>query len=411
MAKVNFFLKTPKEKGESLIYLFFSFDGKRLKYSTGEIINTNSWNPENQRAKKSVTGYSELNDYLDKIEDAIKKIYRNLKTENLIITPEILREKLNASSSNKIVSKHTLFSFADEYIKSIKSLRKSSSIVVYNNVLKTLKEYKQFSQKRIDFDTINLDFYNDYSDYLTTQKKFKTNTIGKHIKTLKTFLNEATERRLNTKLDYQSKRFKVVQEDIDSIYLSEAEIDTLYKLKLSKKKNLEKVRDLFIVGCLTGLRFSDFTQLSPDNIVNGKIKIRTQKTNSTVVIPVHSRVNEILEKYDNALPEAFSNQKMNEYLKEIGWEADINDKVQKIEYKDGKREVTFVKKYLLITTHTARRSFATNLFKAGFPAIAIMKITGHKTDKAFMKYIKITSEQNAEMLEKFWNEKSLNILV
>jgi integrase len=196
-----------------------------------------------------------------------------------------------------------------------------------------------------------------------------------------------------------------VQEEIDSIYLNESEIDHLYKFNFTEKKSLEKVRDLFIVGCLTGLRFSDFSQLTPENIENGKIKIRTQKTNSTVIIPVHPRVNEIIEKYYKMLPPAISNQKMNDYLKIIGKEAGIDEKVQRVETKDGKRRVQFIPKYELLTTHTARRSFASNLFKAGFPAIAIMKITGHKTDKAFMKYIRITNEQNAELLEKFWSTK------
>jgi integrase len=404
MATANFYLKNPNEKDKTLIYLFFSYDGKRLKLSTGETISPTYWNSENQRVRKNYTGSTEINFCLEKLDEDVKKIYRNLVASGSVRTNEIIKEKLLADEYNKKKEVVTLFSFVDDYIKSIASLRKSSSIVVYKNVIKTLKEYKTFSQKRIDFDTISLDFYNDYSNYLITEKKFKVNTIGKHFKTLKTFLNEATERGLNTRRDFQSKKFKVVQEDIDSIYLSENEIDQLYKLDLSKKKSFERVRDLFIIGCFTGLRFSDFSQLKPENIENGKIKIRTQKTNSTVIIPVHPRVDEIMAKYNKMLPEAISNQKMNEYLKLIGKDAKLNEKVQKIEFMDGKRKIEFVHKHDLISTHTARRSFATNLFKAGFPAIAIMKITGHKTDKAFMKYIRITNEQNAELLEKFWNK-------
>jgi integrase len=405
MATTNFYLKNPNEKEKTLIYLFFSYDGKRLKCSTGESINPSAWNSESQRVRKSYTGASEINFCLDKLEEDVKKIYRNLVSSGTSVTNELIKEKLLEDNANKKKDVITLFSFVEDYIKSITSLRKSSSIVVYKNVLKTLKEYQTLSKKRIDFDTINLDFYNDYSNYLIQQKKFKTNTLGKHIKTLKTFLNEATERGINTKRDYQSKKFKVVQEEIDSIYLNESEIDHLYKFNFTEKKSLEKVRDLFIVGCLTGLRFSDFSQLTPENIENGKIKIRTQKTNSTVIIPVHPRVNEIIEKYYKMLPPAISNQKMNDYLKIIGKEAGIDEKVQRVETKDGKRRVQFIPKYELLTTHTARRSFASNLFKAGFPAIAIMKITGHKTDKAFMKYIRITNEQNAELLEKFWSTK------
>jgi integrase len=402
MATANFYLKEPNSKNYTLIYLFFNYNGKRLKYSTGELINPKNWNNESQRVKKSITGSGEINDCLDKLEEDIKKTYRTLKANNLQITNESLKEGIIKNSSNKSKTEITFFSFTEDFIQSISGLRRKSSIVVYNNVFRTLKEYKKHSQKKIDFDTINLDFYNDYSNYLTKEKKFKPNTIGKHFKTIKTFLNEATERGVNSNLDYQSKKFKVIQEDVDSIYLDESELEKIWKLDLTAKPNLEKVRDLFIIGCYTGLRFSDFTQLRTDNINNDMITITTQKTNSGVTIPVHPKVREVIKKYKNNLPEAFSNQKMNEYLKDIGWNANILDNVQKTEYNEGIRVVKFLKKFELITTHTARRSFATNLFKQGLPAIVIMKITGHKTEKAFMKYIKISNEQNAELLKRFW---------
>jgi integrase len=407
MANVKYYLANNNKRGDKLIMLFFNYDGRRLQYSTGETINSNSWNPESQRVKKSITGSSEINDYLDKLGEDVKKIYRNLKTNDESISPENLKEKLDKERSNIKKDKPTFFSFTEEYINSVVSLRKTASITVYRNTLQTLKDYKDYSRKRIDFDSIDLDFYNGFSEYLTKEKKFKPNTIGKHIKTLKTFMSEATERGLNKNLDFKSKKFKVIQEDSDTIYLDEKEIDVLYGLDLKKNERLDRVRDLFLIGCYTGLRFSDFSQLKPENITNGIIKIRTVKTNETIVIPVHERVSKIMLKYKNSLPETITNQKMNDYLKEIGEKAKLNDKIEKIDNKEGLRVTKFVKKYDLITTHTARRSFATNLFKKGFPAISIMKITGHKTEKAFMRYIKITSEQNAELLVKFWSENSL----
>jgi site-specific recombinase XerD len=95
---------------------------------------------------------------------------------------------------------------------------------------------------------------------------------------------------------------------------------------------------------------------------------------------------------------------MNKYLKELGIKAELNDLIERTEFVNGKRNVTFIKKYELITTHTARRSFATNLFKQGFPSLSIMKITGHKTETAFIKYVKVTTEQSADLLAKFWSQ-------
>ena len=116
---------------------------------------------------------------------------------------------------------------------------------------------------------------------------------------------------------YKSPRFKAISEESTAIYLSEAEITDLYNLDLSLRPAYERVRDLFIVGCWTGLRFSDFSRIEAKNIANGKITIKTQKTGKTVSIPLHKNVLGIMAKYEgkttNSLPPALSNQKMNDY--------------------------------------------------------------------------------------------------
>jgi integrase len=414
MQSVKFYLKDPNSENDpkcdnpTLIYLFWSFDGKRLKYSTGETIKPSEWNsnPKVQRVKKSVTGSIDINGYLNDLDAKVKAFYRIGVTNKDTVTPDYLREKLDDLKNGKN-SKQSLFEFIDTYIKSIKALRTASTIQIYNNTLSHLRAYKEYSRKNIDFETITLDFYNDFTDYLIKEKDFSTNTIGKIIKTLKSFLNEATERGINTKLDFKSKRFKVVNQDSEKIYLSEAEIETLYKLDLSHHDKLDKVRDLFIIGCETGLRFSDLSQLKKENINDGLIKIRSQKTNEIVVIPLSKLVKNVLEKYKGNLPNSISNQKTNEYLKELGGKANLNQTIEITQNKGDTKIKLFKEKKDLITTHTARRSFATNLYLKGFPTISIMKITGHKTEKAFMKYLKISQEQNAELLAKFWKEHKI----
>lgn len=407
MKKVKFYLKDPKSKNPSLIYLFWSFNGQRLKYSTGEFIKPSDWNPNpiTQRVKKPVTGSNEINAYLDKLSEDVLRIYRTGSLNNDTISTDYIRAKLDELHKGKS-QKFTLFTFIASFIETIKSQRTTGTIQIYNNTLKQLKEFKEYSRKPLDFHNINLDFYSDFTDFLIRQKKLSSNTIGKSIKTLKTFLNEATERGLNTNLDYKSKRFKVTQQDSESIYLSVDEIQLLSNLDLSKDSKLENVRDLFIVGCYTGLRFSDLSQLKSENINNGFIKIRTQKTNEVVIIPLNQLVIDILKKYNGELPNCISNQKTNLYLKNIGELAKLNDKVEISVNKGNLTTKSFKNKFNLITTHTARRSFATNLYLQGFPTVSIMKITGHKTEKAFMKYLKITTEQNAELLAEFWKENT-----
>jgi|WetSurMetagenome_2_1015567.scaffolds.fasta_scaffold46104_2 integrase len=403
---VNFYLKNPKAINETLIYLFFSFDNQRLKYSTGESVKPTYWNAEKQVVKNLGDEASDINDRLDKLRANVKKVYRELCNAEESINPEVIRQKLIELSKFK-KPKVDLFLFIENHIKAVKSVKKAGTITSYNNTFNRLKEYKEFVRKKIDFNNINLEFYYDFVDYLTKQRTFSKNTIGKHIKNIKVFLNEATEQGLNKNMDYKSKRFKKLTEESDSIYLTEKEIDKFSKLNVRYNKVLEQTRDLFVIACYSGLRFSDFSQLRLENFNNGIIKIRTQKPDEVVAIPIHDKVKAILKKYNNTLPKAASSQQMNIYLKDLGQSAKFFDTVETSITKGGMKVKTFHKKYELITTHTARRSFATNLFLAGFPAISIMKITGHNSEKAFLKYIKISPEQNAELLNKFWKNQTL----
>ena len=155
-----------------------------------------------------------------------------------------------------------------------------------------------------------------------------------------------------------------------------------------------------MIGCYTGLRFSDFTQIQPENINanNTMLLIRTQKTSERVAIPLHKTVKSILKKHNNKLPKSYTNQVMNLHLKTVASLAKIKEPIETTITRAGKLEKTTSPKYKLISTHTARRSFATNLYLADIPAISIMKITGHKTERSFMSYIRITQEQNADKL-------------
>lgn len=191
-----------------------------------------------------------------------------------------------------------------------------------------------------------------------------------------------------------------MNEEVDSIYLNLDELQKIYALDLSKTPKYEKVRDLFLIGCDTGLRISDLKRLNKSNLKKDTIEIKTQKTKDAVIIPYTKRVRKIIAKYDGNIPPAISDQRYNEYLKELGELAGIDELTNKTMTKAGKPITTTVPKYELIVSHTARRSFATNAYKSHVPTLSIMKITGHKTESSFMKYIKVTKEENAELLIK-----------
>ena len=405
MATARFILKEPNSKEETLIFLLFSFGNCRLKYSTGEKINPKYWNPKKQRVKETAqfSEYPEFNARLNNIEAAIRNAYRKLLNDGQAPEPETLKKELNFTlRPNRGTTDNGFWPFIENFISSSKHTRKLSTVQVYEATAKVLKDYCVEKRLRLDFDVITLDFYNSFIAYLSKDRNLANNTIGKYIKTLITFLNEATERGINKNLEYKSRKFKRLIEEVDHVYLNHHELAIMEILDLSEKPYLEKTRDLFLVGCYTGLRYSDFTQVKPSNITmhDGQrfIEIRTVKTNEKVVIPVKPVVEGIIQKYGNDLPRIISNQKMNEYLKIICKMAGINSLVE-IKRTSGNRVTSeTLPKWQLITTHTARRSFATNAYKMKVPAIAIMKITGHRTEAAFLKYIKVNKEENAIIL-------------
>ena len=406
MPDAKFVLKEPNSTNKTLVYLFYNYNNQRLKYSTGEKIHAKFWNSTKQRAKETsqFPEHPEFNQRLKNIETAINTSYRRLLNDNIQITPVLLKEELNRElDQDRLTTKQLdLLQWLKSEIEILKLDKKAGSIQVYNALLKHLTEFSITRKYKLTFESITLDFYEQFKDYILNEKKLLNNTFGKQIKTLKTFLNLAVEKGVNPNLKYKSRLFKAPQESIDHIYLTADELEAIYKKDLKSKMYLDRVRDLFLIGCHTGLRFSDFTLLKKEHLETTKtglvFNVKTYKTNERVVIPVKPVVKAIWDKYEGNLPRAISNQKMNEYLKELGELAEIS-KVVTIKKTSGKEvRETSCPKYKLISTHTARRSFATNAFLSGIPAIAIMKLTGHRTESSFMKYIKVSQERNAELL-------------
>jgi len=426
MAKVIFLLKDRKEqkppKGKNtndqlprLVYLLFSFGYYRgdskgikrykpIKISTAESILPKFWNGRPVYRAKEVRNfpeYPEFNARLDFLESSIKNVYRRLINNRILNpSPDLIRKEYDKEiGKTKSDENITLISFIDNFIKENKNLREENTIKKYQGTLNHLKNYSKSRNKTLEFGDIDLTFYADFHNYLVKELLLTDNTFGKYIATLKGFLTAAAQRGHEIPKEVKTKEFKVITKDIDKIYLSNNEIKNIYKLNLKKDKRLERVRDVFILDCYLGLRFSDISSLTSKNIteINGTqfIKMRTKKTDADVVFPIHPTVTKILEKYHNELPKSISNQKTNEFLKEIGELAGIEDDVVIYKTIGGVRKKLEYKKYELITTHTARRSFATNAFKMGMPTISIMKMTGHSTEGSFMRYIRISQEENA----------------
>jgi integrase len=251
----------------------------------------------------------------------------------------------------------------------------------------------------VSFETIRETFATKYLNFLKSQGQ-SHNSITKDFKSIKAIMNKAVKTGLTNNIEYQREAFSMSYKDADAVYLSYKEIQQLYNCNFSNDKRLENVRDLFVFGCLVGLRFKDFSNIKPENIFSDEdelfLRVNTSKTNEYVVIPCHPVVLEIFNKYQhnkNRLPRALCNQKFNEYIKEACKKAKLTEKGRLL--TEPSKEL-----YNCISSHTCRRSFATNLYLHRVPVRDIMKLTGHRTEKAFLNYIKVSPLENAKRIGK-----------
>lgn len=421
MATLKFQLRPPKDN-QSNIYFRLSYgafeivDGKKryrpLDYYITETIDPKHWDAKEGRAykRKTYPQHPEFNTRLDYIENEVNNIVRRLQNDNIELTEATIRAEidklLNKEPIKEQAKQMELMEFIDYFITNCN--RSEGTKKSYRIVERDLKEFQKKKKGVLTFNKIDIDFHSEIiAFYKGKGKNYAPNTIGTRIKIIKTFMSEAYERSLHTNLDFKKKSFSKPNEETTAIYLNTNELTAIYNLDLSKDKYLDNVRDWFLIGAYTGLRFSDLKNLTKDNIQSSNIEIRTQKTDTIVTIPLSSIVKEIFEKHNYELPQLISSQKFNDYIKEVAKRAKIDELILVEETKGTLSTRRQEKKYNLISAHTARRSFATNAFKANIPPIQIMKMTGHKSESSFLKYIKVDNKENANILQlhPFFNMK------
>ncbi len=420
--KVTFYLKRPDSDTATAIYAHIFYDGyKRVKYYLPDKqIEPKHWNTKKHEARQTLAGHAVFNRELKTKADDILEVITKYKSTGggKPPTPDtlkgLLKEKWKSTPIDEIMTFFKFFNiFIEDSKAGIRLTDKSKPIapgtIRAYEVSKTFFEkYNNQAKTKMNFDSIDMAFYTDFKKYAIKQQQ-STNYIGKHIKTLKSVLRYA-ENHFNVEVNqtYNKKIFTTIKEDADTIYLPEHELRDIAELDLSDSLSLDRVRDLFLIGCYTGLRYSDLSTLRPEHINGNMITIKAQKTGETVVIPVHSMVKQIMLKYGGNLPPALAPQKANEAIKKVCEKTKSLKKLVSVSgTKGGKLTATTLPKFKLVTTHTARRSFATNQHFNKVPALDIMKITGHKTESAFMKYIKMTSNDSAQTMQEIWDRKEL----
>ena len=407
MSTINFYLKKPDKKGLCSIMLTYQDRGQKYRYFTKLKIKAVCW--KNQRVKNNYTGYSEINGLLDELENNLKEIEREalfLKKEYSI---EIIKNKFQSKLGKSTNEKDFFYSY-DRFIEDSKATKSRKTIQAYEGTKEKLKAFMEAKNVGIKFENINQIFYESFVNYMIIDLGHLNNTVGKHIKTLKTFLRYAIDHEF-TNHNYNFKKFKVFAEDADIIYLTESELMKIYRLE-NLSKTLLKVRDSFCFACFTGLRFSDIDKLSDSHIKAEFIEMKAEKTKDSLKIPLNSFAQEILARNKNLeagkpLPKGFSNQKTNQYIKEIAGIAKIDEIVSLEKFTGSKKIIINKPKSEFISTHTARRTFVTLSLEKGIRSEVVMAMTGHKSYRTFKRYIKITDKVMQAEMERVWSKPLL----
>ncbi len=406
----KFYLKDRNATDPTLIYMqakYSADNSQRFMLSTGNKILPNEWDDSKQRAiiTKKTLFNSDLNLWLDKMSNAFKTAFRGSLLDGKIPNALELKDKVEESLNIKtcvqapISQQKTFCSFIKSFISDSSGSRALNTIKSYNSTLNRIKQYGVLCSKEFDFDDIDLEWRANFIKFLQTLGAGR-NTEGKHIKNVKVFLNEATERGINKNMAFKSKSFRIPIEQVHKIFLPTNEIQLIADLDLSNDRLKDVVRDYFILACYSALRFSDLTSIRKENIKDDKIQIITAKTGQEVVIPISPMVRSIFEKYNYNLPKSPCNQVFNRYLKEIGKSAGLTEQVAITKTVGGIKKTIIKQKWELLSSHVGRRSLVSNCMLGGINTSSIMLISGHKSLNVFQGYVRVNQQQNAEVLSK-----------
>ena len=422
-----------RPKGEySLIRFRFPVGGKWIAYYLPKEykVKPTHWDHEakcaicDARRNGDIKGDPRLKTHLNNVNTEIIStrntlidILQEYQRKKIKPVPVEVRAQLSERMGKRVLTAQNPFflDFVEDYISNNVDLQEQTK-KQQESAKNVIERYSKVINKKLRFEDITVDFRNDFVKYLKTTKHekgdyYKPNTIARIFKNIKTWMGAAYDKGLTSNNDFKKKAFGVQKEEVDTVYLKAPEIEQMYNTDLSGSPRLEKIRDVFIIMCCTGVRYSDYLLLKKENILpSGLIRITTKKTKTPVEIPMHDWVREIMKKYNGEFPPAPSNQKFNDYMSEIVIKSGLERDVVITEKRGTMTRNKTTKLSSLVTAHTARRSCATNMFLAGVPTLSIMKITGHKSEKVFLKYIRITQEENALKLRdhSFYKTKKAN---
>ena len=396
-----------------------NFASKRIEFTTGYRIDSAKWDADKQRVKNGCSNKlkqsaSEINASLLEYYTEIQSIFKRFEVEDVMPTPEQIKEAFNALhkpvSEEPKPKKEALpcdfFQVFDDFVEDCG--RQNNWTDSTFEKFAAVKNHLTNFREGLTFEFFDERGLNDYVGYLRDVKEMRNTTIGKQLSFLKWFLRWAFKKGVHQNNAYDSYKPKLKSTQKKIIFLTWDELNRLREFKIpSNKQALERVRDAFLFQCFTGLRYSDVFNLRRSDIKGDHIEVTTVKTSDSLIIELNNHSKAILDKYkdvafknDKVLP-VITNQKMNDYLKELAEMAGIDEPVRQTYYKGNERIDDVTPKYALLGTHAGRRTFICNALALGIPPQVVMKWTGHSDYKAMKPYIDIADDIKANAMSKF----------
>lgn len=426
---VSFSLARPKQKVSS-IRAKISVSGVSLFLYTGRSVETDHWDKK-KCFVKSYVGKATTTLLIQRLKELEIEIltlldqFKNGKPKmsfvdfqaKLAALVEHADRKKDRNGKDTTIPKETLLGFIDQFVQDCETgvrlspkrqKLKPTSISSYRTTRGYLLKFQEHTHKLLTLKDFAQSDIDKFSDFLIIDEEFAMNTHAKSMMDLLQIIKYAVKLKKIPASKLVELEFDTRREETDSIYLTENEILQLLEIKDFEDPVHEQVRDVFVVGCFTAMRFSDYSTIDPSAIRNNRLEFVQKKTGGKVTIPIHPVVNGILKKYDNALPKVPKNNEFNRIIKLVGEKLHCLHVpfTKQVTYGRELKEIVDMK-FNYLQTHTARRSFCSNEYLKGTDPLIIMSISGHRSHKSFMRYIKVSGDQFADKLEKIWAERTV----
>lgn len=440
--KLNYALKSEADKTQpALLYVMFTLGGKRKKISLGYKIVPEFWDSETntvlisskqtqlqQREMKRINKFlKQFEHYVSTMIDANYLADYETQVERagtaekygIVATLKQAIEKIKGKETEEEEKKQItpleyFHKVVDEMPKKV--IRRTSKIIEDKTVGHhkiVLKRFERFIAYKhwvaSSFSIFNKNFEADMEHWMLSVEEYSANTVTATFSVMKIWLKQAEEDGLITDKSFHT--WKSKGSDVQHIYLNEEELKAIYNLnfeeilKLHPNAKYEETRDIFILAAHIGIRYGDLASLNKSNwdLGNKTVEVHTHKTGATVLVPLTSTVIEIYKKYKGKFPIPREKGKFNAQLQKIGKLAGIDQTIYIKKNVGGKIVIEEKKKYELISSHTARRSFATNLYLRCKDARLVMNFTGHTTEENFKKYICVDRKEYVDMAREYFD--------